>query len=353
MEYKHFLDQLLDTVIAQSASDLHFSEGRFPTIRVNDDLVPLMDTKQLAKDDTTNILKHLVSKERLDAFVDDLEMDFAYEHTGGHRFRGSAFVQQGKVGVVLRLIPNRIPTLEELNLPEVLYDFTRKKQGFFLTVGPVGQGKSTTLASMIEQINQESAKHVITIERPIEYVYEQKKSIIDQREVPLDTKDFYQGLMGTLRQDVDTILVGEMREKETIQAAVTAAETGHLVFSTLHTNNASQTIDRIIDSFPAEQQDQIRTQLSTSLLGIFSQRLVPRISGGMIPAYELLINNSAVSNLIREKRTHEIDTIVETGRDVGMIDMNRTLAELVRKGEITAENAFAYSLKPNILEKLM
>ncbi len=353
MEYKKFLEQLLDTVISQNASDLHFSEGRFPTIRVNDDLIPLMDTRKLEKDDTTNILKHLVSKERLEAFVTDLEMDFAYEHTDGHRFRGSAFVQQSKVGVVLRLIPNRIPTLGELNLPEMLYDFTRKKQGFFLTVGPVGQGKSTTLASMIEQVNQESAKHVITIERPIEYVYDQKKCIIDQREVPLDTKDFYTGLIGTLRQDVDTILVGEMRDKETIQAAVTAAETGHLVLSTLHTNNASQTIDRIIDSFPAGQQDQIRTQLSTSLLGIFSQRLVPRISGGMIPAYELLVNNSAVSNLIREKRTHEIDTVIETGRDVGMIDMNRTLAELVRKGEITAEDAFAYSLKPNILEKLM
>lgn len=353
MEYKNFLNQLLDTVISQNASDLHFSEGRYPTIRVNDDLVPLMDTKILEPADTMGILKFLVSKERLEGFETELELDFAYEHTGGHRFRGSAFVQQSKVGVVLRLISNKIPTLEELNLPELLYDFTRKKQGFFLTVGPVGQGKSTTLASMIEQINQERAEHIITIERPIEYVYEQKKAIIDQREVPLDTKDFYTGLIGTLRQDVDVILVGEMRDKDTIQAAVTAAETGHLVLSTLHTNNASQTIDRIIDSFPADQQDQIRTQLSTSLIGIFSQRLIPRISGGMIPAYELLVNNNAVSNLIREKRTHEIDTVIETGRDVGMIDMNRTLADLVRRGEITSEDAFAYSLKPNILEKLM
>jgi twitching motility protein PilT len=353
MEYKNFLTQLLTTVVSQNASDLHFSEGRYPTIRVNSDLIPLMDTKILEHEDTIGILKHLVSKERLENFETDLELDFAYEHTGGHRFRGNAFVQQGRIGVVLRLISNRIPTLEELNLPEVLYDFTRKKQGFFLTVGPVGQGKSTTLASMVEQINQERAEHIITIERPIEYVYAQKKAIIDQREVPLDTKDFYSGLIGTLRQDVDVILVGEMRDKDTIQAAVTAAETGHLVLSTLHTNNASQTIDRIIDSFPAEQQDQIRTQLSTSLLGIFSQRLIPRISGGMIPAYELLVNNSAVSNLIREKRTHEIDTVIETGRDSGMIDMNRTLADLVRRGEITAEDAFAYSLKPNILEKLM
>jgi twitching motility protein PilT len=353
MEYKHFLEQLLDAVVSQNASDLHFSEGRYPSLRVNGDLIPLMDTKILDKADTAGLIKHLVSKDLIDRFENELELDFAFEHTQGNRFRGSAFVQQGKVGVVLRLIANRIPSLEELNLPEVLYDFARKKQGFFLLVGPVGQGKTTTLASLIESINQERADHIITIERPIEYVYTQKKSIIDQREVPLDTKDFYTGLIGTLRQDVDTILVGEMRDKDTIQAAVTAAETGHLVFSTLHTNNASQTIDRIIDSFPAGQQDQIRTQLSTSLLGIFSQRLIPRISGGMIPAYELLINNNAVANLIREKRTHEIDTVIETGRDVGMIDMNRTLADLVRRGEITAEDAFAYSVKPQVLEKLM
>lgn len=353
MNYKTFLETLLDAVINQNGSDLHFSEGRYPTIRVNGELVPLLNTKILEKQDTVEILKHLISSDRLAKFETNLESNFAYEYKQGHRFRGNAFVQQGKAGVVLRLIPNKIPTLEELNLPTILYDFARKKQGFFLTVGPVGQGKSTTLASMIEQVNQERAEHIITIEEPIEYVYVQKKSIIDQREVPIDTRDFYSGLIGTLRQDVDVILVGEMRDKETIQAAVTAAETGHLVFSTLHTNNAAQTIDRIIDSFPAEQQDQIRMQLSTSLLGIFSQRLVPRVSGGMIPAYELLINNSAVANLIREKRTHEIDTIVETGRDMGMIDMNRTLADLVRRGEITTEDAFAYSLKPNILEKLI
>ncbi|MEN9921578.1 MAG: hypothetical protein RLZZ517_556 [Candidatus Parcubacteria bacterium] len=353
MNYKTFLDSLLDAVINQNGSDLHFSEGRYPTIRVNGELIPLLSSKVLDKQDTLEILKEVVSTERLSNFEKELELNFAYEYKEGHRFRGNAFVQQGKVGVVLRLISNKIPTLEELNLPSMLYDFARKKQGFFLVVGPVGQGKSTTLASMIEQVNQERAEHIITIEEPIEYVYTQKKSIIDQREVPIDTKDFYSGLIGTLRQDVDVILVGEMRDKETIQAAVTAAETGHLVFSTLHTNNAAQTIDRIIDSFPAGQQDQIRTQLASSLLGIFSQRLIPRISGGMIPAYELLINNSAISNLIREKRTHEIDTVVETGRDMGMIDMNRTLAELVRRGEITPESAFAYSLKPNILEKLI
>lgn len=353
MEYKTFLEQLLSSVVDQSASDLHLSEGRYPTLRINDSLVPLLNTKLLTRDDTFGILKSLVSKERIQQFETEMELNFAYEYSNGHRFRGNAFIQQGKVGVVLRLISNKIPTIEELNLPETLHDFSRRKQGFFLAVGPVGHGKSTTLASIIEQINQERAAHIITIEEPIEYVYTQKQSIIDQREVPIDTKDFYTGLIGTLRQDVDVILVGEMRDKETIQAAVTAAETGHLVFSTLHTNDAPQTIDRIIDSFPAGQQDQIRMQLSTSLLGIFSQRLIPRISGGMIPAYELMLNNNAVANLIREKRTHEIGTVIETGRDVGMIDMNRTLAELVRRGEITTEDAFAYSLKPNILEKLI
>ncbi len=353
MNYKTFLESLFDAVINQNGSDLHLSEGRYPTIRINGELVPLLNTKTLDKQDTLEILKEMVSSETLSKFETQLELNFAYEYKEGNRFRGNAFVQQGRVGVVLRLISNKIPTLEELNLPSALYDFTRKKQGFFLVVGPVGQGKSTTLASMIEQINQERAEHIITIEQPIEYVYTQRKSIIDQREVPIDTKDFYTGLIGTLRQDVDVILVGEMRDKETIQAAVTAAETGHLVFSTLHTNNAAQTIDRIIDSFPAEQQDQIRIQLSSSLLGIFSQRLIPRISGGMIPTYELLVNNNAISNLIREKRTHEIDSVVETGRDMGMIDMNRTLADLIRRGEITPEDAFAYSLKPNVLEKLI
>ena len=353
MEYKTFLEQLLDAIITQNGSDIHLAEGRYPTIRVSGALIPLLNTKIFEREDTVGILKNIVSKEMLDKFEKELELNFAYEYTGGHRFRGNAFVQQGKIGIVLRLIANKIPTLKELNVPEVLYNFARKKQGFFILVGPVGQGKTTTLASMVDRINQERSEHIITIEEPIEYVHIQKKSIIDQREVPIDTKDFYTGLIGTLRQDVNVILLGEMRDKETIQAAVTAAETGHLVFSTLHTNNAAQTIDRIIDSFPAEQQDQIRIQLSTSLLGIFSQRLIPRISGGMIPAYELLVNNTAVANLIREKRTHELDSIIETGRDMGMIDMNRTLVELVHEGEITIENAFAYSLKPNILEKLI
>jgi twitching motility protein PilT len=353
MNYKEVLKQLIDNVVNQGGSDLHFSEGRHPTIRVNQDLVPLLEHQALTKEDTTSLLKEMVTENQLQKFQTDQELDFAYENEGGSRFRGNAFIQQGKPGVVLRFIPKNIKSIEELNLPEIITDFARKKQGFFLCVGPVGQGKSTTLASMVELINQERTEHIITIERPIEYVYEQKNCIIDQREVPADTESFEKGLIGTFRQDVDVILVGEMRGKDTIQSAVTAAETGHLVFSTLHTNNASQTIDRIIDSFPAEQQDQIRMQLSSSLIGIFSQRLIPRISGGLIPAYELLINNNAVANLIREKRTHEIDTVIETGSESGMIDMNRVLADLVRRGEITADDAYRYSLRPKVLQKLI
>ncbi|MEK7106041.1 MAG: ATPase, T2SS/T4P/T4SS family, partial [Patescibacteria group bacterium] len=230
---------------------------------------------------------------------------------------------------------------------------TRKKQGFFLVVGPVGQGKSTTLSAMVNLINNEQARHIVTIEDPIEYVYAQNKSIINQREVGIDTKDSQSALKSVFREDVNVILIGEMRTPETIATAVTAAETGHLVFSTLHTNNAAQTIDRIIDSFPGSQQDQIRTQLSSSLLGIFSQRLIPRITGGLVPAYELLLNNNAVSNLIREKRTHEIDVVIETGMEGGMVDLNHSLLELVRSGEISIENARQFSLNPKGLERMM
>ena len=222
-----------------------------------------------------------------------------------------------------------------------------------MVVGPVGQGKSTTLSAMINLINNEQTRSIMTIEDPIEHVYTPNKSIINQREVGIDTKDFHVALKSVFREDINVIMIGEMRTLETISIAVTAAETGHLVFSTLHTNNASQTIDRIIDSFPGEQQDQIRAQLSSSLLGIFSQRLVPRIAGGLVPAYELLLNNSAVANLIREKRTHEIDVVIETGSESGMVDLNHSLMELVRAGEISIESAYQYSLNPKGLERMI
>jgi twitching motility protein PilT len=253
----------------------------------------------------------------------------------------------------LRAISNKILTLEELHLPKILETFARRKQGFFLVVGPVGEGKSTTLASMINMINLERKEHIVTVEDPVEYIFTEEKSIIEQREIRVDTDNFHSALRSMLRQDIDVGLIGEMRGPQTMAAAVTAAETGHLIFSTLHTNDAAQTIDRIIDTFPAAQQQQIRSQLASSLLGIFSQRLIPRISGGRIPAHELLINNNAVSSLIREGRSHEIGVIIETGSDQGMISMNRSLANLVREGEITPDNAYQYSNDPKALERLL
>jgi twitching motility protein PilT len=353
MDYKAELENLLEAVIQENGSDLHLSVGRHPTMRVSGFLVPLLKKQALSKEDTLGFAKELLSPQNLETFFKTQEIDFSYSFKDKARFRGNCFFAQGGVGIALRLIPTHIRTLDELNLPPILEVFAQKQQGFFLVVGPVGHGKTTTLASLIDMINTERAEHIITIEDPIEYVFEQKKSIIDQREVRLDTHDFHTALRATFRQDVDVIMIGEMRGVETISVAVTAAETGHLVLSTLHTNDAAQTIDRIIDSFPPGQQDQIRVQLAGSLVGIFSQRLVPRISGGLIPAYELLINTAAVANLIREGRTHEIRTVIETGSEHGMIDMNRNLTELVRAGEVTVENAYTHSPNPKVLEKFI
>jgi twitching motility protein PilT len=353
MDYAQLLKKYINVLAHEGASDLHFTVGAHPTIRVSGSLSPMLKEAILTPEDTLGFLKVLVSPDVLKKFLTDQECDFAYETEDKFRFRGNAYYQRGTIGIALRLILRKIRTIAELGLPDVLASFARKSQGFFLVVGPVGQGKTTTLASLIELINTERMEHIVTIEDPIEYIFEPKQSLIDQREVRIDTKDFATALESAFRQDIDVLLVGEMRGQATMAAAVTAAETGHLVFSTLHTNNAAQTIDRIIDTFPGTQQDQIRLQLAASLAGIFSQRLVPRISGGLVPAYELLINNKAVANLIREKRTHEINTVIETGSTEGMIDMNRSLAELVARGEVTVENAYQYSLNPNVLNKLL
>jgi twitching motility protein PilT len=350
--YTKLIDQLVSTIVKEGGSDIHISEGRNPFIRVSGKLVPLDSISPLSQDDMYGILDQLMGPENKQIFLQAKEADFSFAHDES-RFRGNAFFRQNKIAIALRLIPHKIKTIEELNLPPILETFTRKTQGFFLVVGPVGQGKSTTLAALIELINQERLEHILTIEDPVEYIYEPKKSIIDQREVRLDTKDFHTAMYSMFREDINVALIGEMRDPETISTAVTAAETGHLVFSTLHTNNAAQTIDRIIDSFPADQQSQIRMQLAGSLTGIFSQRLIPRVSGGLIPAYELLINNSAVANLIREKRTHELNSVIETGSQLGMIDLNRSLAQLVQAGEISLENAYRYSLNPKVLEKML
>lgn len=352
-EYKKELEELILTMIREGASDLHLSVGHYPIIRLTGELTPLVKNRILSKEDIFGFLGEMVNKEKMEKFLIDQDIDFSYDFRGEARLRGNAFFQKGNVGAAFRLIPKVIRNFTELNLPPILETFARKKQGFFLVVGPVGQGKSTTLAAMIESINQERTEHIVTIENPIEFIFEPKRSVIDQREVAIDTKDFTSALKAVFRQDVDVVMIGEMRDSETISIAVTAAETGHLVLSTLHTNSASQTIDRIIDSFAPAAQDQIRIQLASSLLGIFSQRLIPKINGGMVPAYELLINNNAVSNLIREKRTHEIDVVIETGSENGMIDMNRSLLELVKKGDISIEQAYTNSLNPKSLERLI
>ncbi|MBU0999172.1 PilT/PilU family type 4a pilus ATPase [Patescibacteria group bacterium] len=352
MDYKKKLGELISNVIHENGSDLHLGVGRVPVIRVSGELIFLVKHPVLTQEDLLGFLGEILEKIKIEKFKEDHEADFSYDFQGEARLRGNAFFQKGLINIVFRLVP-KVQTLEELHLPPVLAELARKKQGFFLVVGPVGQGKSTTLSAMINVVNNEQTRHVITIEDPIEHVYIANKSIINQREVGIDTKDFHTALKEVFREDVNVIMVGEMRTPETIATAVTAAETGHLVLSTLHTNNASQTIDRIIDSFPGDQQDQIRAQLASSLLGIFSQRLIPRIAGGLIPAYELLLNNNAVANLIREKRTHEVDVVIETGMESGMVDLNHSLMELVRTGEISIENAYQYSLNPKGLERLI
>lgn len=347
------LNELVDIVLKEGASDLHLSEGRPPVIRVSGFLIPLMKMPFLSKENMEAILSIILSASARKEFDDKQEVNFAYSHAAKQRFRGNAYVSLGRITVALRLVPPSIKSFADLNLPPALETFAKRQQGFFLVVGPAGQGKSTTLATMIENINAERLEHIVTIEDPIEYIFEPKKAIIDQREVKTDTPDFHTALWGVFRQDADIVMVGEMRDPETVSTAVTAAETGHLILSTLHTNTASQTIDRIIDSFPPDQQEQIRIQISESLIGIFSQRLIPRISGGLIPAYELLINNNATGNLIREKRTHEIDSVIETSAEEGMIDFNRCLVDLVKRGEITAENAFMFSPNPKNLERII
>lgn len=353
VDYKRELQVLIELILQEKASDLHFSVGAHPMIRVSGSLVPLVKKPILTDSDVAAFAKILLREDQFKRYIQFEEIDFSFENTEGVRFRGNAFYQRGRMGVALRLIPNVIKTIAELNLPPILESFAERTQGFFLCVGPVGQGKSTTLAALVDKINKTRPDHIVTIEDPIEYVYKEEKGLIDQREVGIDTKSFETALSAVFRQDVDVILVGEMRNAETISAAVTAAETGHLVYSTLHTNDAAQTVNRIVDSFPGNQQSQIRVQLASSLIAIFSQRLIPRIDGGLVPAYELLINNNAVANLIRENRVHEIPSVIETGLEQGMIDMNRSLARLVQNGEISVESAFTYSVNPKGLERLL
>ena len=343
------LEDLLLNTLKLNASDLHLSVGYKPTVRVDGNLWPLEDFSILTAEHAGELAFSLLG-ERKNVFLEKKEVDFSYAFNDKARFRVNVFFEKGFISSALRLIPSKIRTLEELNLPAALHKISKLKQGFALLTGPSGHGKSTTLAALIDEINHERAEHIITIEDPIEYLFVGNKSIVNQREIGNDTKSFHNALSSILREDPNVIMIGEMRDPETIATALTAAETGHLVLSSLHTNNASQTVDRIIDVFPPQQQNQIRLQLANTLSAIISQRLLPRISGGRIPATEIMFGNSAVSNLIREGKAHQIDLVIETSLENGMMSLNHNLDELIRRGEVAPEVAMAYTLNPTELQ---
>ena len=353
IDYKLYLRKLLEVVVEKQASDFHITVGKPPMIRLNRELVPLLNESLFTPDDTKELAFALMTMEQREEFLREKQIDFSYNFGEKGRFRANVFFQRGYISVALRLIPEKIRTLHELNLPRTLYKFCNYSQGFVLITGPSSHGKSTTLAALINEINNTKTKHIITIEDPIEYLFDQNKCIISQRELHKDTLSFEKALKATFREDPDVIMVGEMRDKETIETAITAAETGHLVFATLHTNSAAQTLYRILDSFSGEQQNQVKSQLSRSLVGIVSQRLVPRINGGVVPACEILFNNDAVSNLIRKDKVYEIPLIIDTSYDEEMVSLNRSLAELVRMGVVDIEIAINYSTNPQELVKLI
>lgn len=353
MNYSSLLKELLSTTLTQKASDLHISVGHPPVLRIGGRLVFLVRRKKISPEDSKGLAFELMTEKQQERFLKNKEIDFSYNFEGKARFRINIFYQRGDISSALRLIPAKILTVEELNLPPILHEFIRPAQGFVLVTGPSSQGKSTSLAALIDEINHTKAVHIITVEDPIEYVFEDDRSIIDQRELGRDTLSFAKALKSTFRQDPDVIMVGEMRDPVTISTAITAAETGHLVLATLHTNSAAQSIHRIVDTFPGTQQAQIRAQLSGSLLGVVSQRLVPRIKGGLIPACEIMMNTPAIANLIRENKIHEVPLIIETSAEIGMISLNRYLANLIRAKEIALDTAQNYSLNPAELRGLV
>lgn len=346
------MKKLLEAAITKKASDLHLTVGVSPLLRVDSRLIPLSDYSALKPETIRDLIKNIMSKEQIDRLFADKEIDFSFsfEET---RFRTNVFFQKGVMAASLRLIHKEIRSIKELGLPPIVERFTSLSQGFVIVTGPTGHGKSTTLAAMIEEINKNRSEHIITLEDPIEYIFEHKKSIISQREVGSDTNSFDRALRATLREDPNVVLVGEMRDLETIEAALTVAETGHLVFTTLHTNSAAQTADRIIDVFPSHQQQQVRSQLANVLAGIVSQRLIPRVSGGRIAAFEVMIINAAARNLIREGKTHQLDNLIQTSATEGMISIDKVLAELISKGEITIDDGLTWSLNPKELKTMI
>lgn len=334
--------QLLTYAFEQKASDLHLTVGTTPIIRVNGTLMPMAHDKLLPSD-TLTMVKSLITTEQYQRFMEVGELDTSFALQGYCRFRVNLFKQRGSVGIVCRVIKQDPPGLEQLHVPEVIRTFAHKSQGLLLVTGPTGSGKSTTLAALINYINENMSKHIITLEDPIEFVHHHKMSLVNQREIGEDCRNFATGLRAALRQDPDVILVGEMRDLETISTAITAAETGHLVLATLHTVNAPQTIDRIIDVFPSEQQQQIRTQLAGVLVGIISQRLFPKADQkGRVSGMEVLVNTNAVANLIRLNKVHQIKSLMETGKGVGMQTLETAVHELVKTGLISRHVASEY-----------
>lgn len=351
MNYSEKLKKLMEEAIKQNASDLHIAAGRQPTLRIYGALAAIEKEEVLTPETAEGLISEMLTPVMKERFLRERQIDFAYSLQDSSRFRVNAYFQRGTWSAALRLVPAGIRTLDELGLPPILHEFAKLSQGFVLMVGPAGHGKSTTLASLLDEINRTRTAHIVTIEDPIEYLFAQGRGIVSQREVGNDTASFSDGLKTVLRQDPDVIMVGEMRDTDSISAAMTAAETGHLVFSTLHTNSASQTVDRIIDSFPASQQPQIITQVATTLVAIVSERLIPGVKGGRVPALEVMITNAAIRNLIREKKIFSIDSVIQTGIKDGMMTLDYSLAALVKEKKISRENAELYSPNPEELMK--
>ena len=345
------VDGLLEVLWGAGGTDLLLTAGIPPQIRVHGELRAVPQTTVLSVDETDSLLAELLSDEQAAVFAERNEFDFSFSWRNEARIRGNAFRQRGATAVALRMIPRQIPRPEQLGLPLVLADFARRHQGLVLITGPTGSGKSTTLASLVDHVNENRACHIITIEDPIEYEHQHKRSAVNQREVGQDTHSFHAALRAALREDPDVLLVGEMRDLESMRFALTIAETGHLVFSTLHTNDTAQALARIIDVFPADQQAQVRVQLAAALTGIVYQRLLPRTDGGLVAAYEVLVANSAVRNLIKEGKTNQLRNCLVTGQKEGMVTFEQSLSALVQAGVVTYEDAVARSLYPKDIER--
>jgi len=347
------IESLLEEVIRKKASDLHIQVGLPPMLRIDGVLVPIMGVPELDESTVETLVFTILDQDQRQILLKDKEFDFSFTFGNLGRFRVNAYHERGNLAAALRLIPNEILTTTELGLPNTVMNFSEYPRGLVLITGPTGSGKSTTLAALVDKINTDKSKHIITIEDPIEFTHKSKKSVVVQREVHYDTYSFSAALRSSLRQDPDVVLIGEMRDLETISAAITIAETGHLVFATLHTNSASQSIDRMIDVFPPHQQPQIRAQLSNILMAICSQRLIPAIGGGRVVAAEILLTNPAVRNIIREGKAHQLDAVIQTSADQGMQTMDRTLADMVKRGTITYDNAYEVAVDLVEFERLM